>query len=49
MHILFISMSLKLGRNDLYCNLIESLLDRKHKITVIRSLPNIKSTTFIEQ
>lgn len=49
MNILFVSMSLELGSNDLYCDLIESLLNRKHKITVVRSLPNIKSTTFREQ
>lgn len=46
MNILFISMSLELGCKDLYCDLIDSLLNRNHNITVVRSLPNIEYTTF---
>lgn len=46
MNILFISMSLELGCKDLYCDLIDSLLKRDHKITVVRSLSNITNTTF---
>ena len=49
MNILFISMSLELGCKDLYCDLIDSLLKRNHKITVVRSLPNITNTTFQQQ
>ena len=49
MNILFISMSLELGCKDLYCDLIDSLLKRNHKITVVRSLPNITYTTFQQQ
>lgn len=49
MNILFVSMSLELGCKDLYCDLIDSLLKRKHKITVVRSLPNITKTTFYTQ
>ena len=49
MNILFISMSLELGCKDLYCDLIDSLLKRNHKITVVRSLFNITNTTFQQQ
>lgn len=49
MNILFISMSLELGCKDLYCDLIDSLLKRNHKITVVRSLSNITNTTFQQQ
>ena len=49
MNILFLSMSLELGCKDLYCDLIDSLLKRNHKITVVRSLPNIKQTTYQKQ
>lgn len=49
MNVLFISMSLELGCKDLYCDLIDSLLKRNHKITVVRSLPNITNTTFQQQ
>ena len=49
MNILFVSMSLELGCKDLYCDLIGSLLRRKHCITVVRSLANITNTTFQEQ
>lgn len=49
MNILYISMSLELGCKDLYCDLIDSLLKRNHKITVVRSLPNIANTAFQQQ
>ena len=49
MNILFISMSLELGCKDLYCDLIDSLLKRNHKITVVRSLSNITNSTFQER
>lgn len=46
MNILFLSMSLELGCKDLYCDLINSLLKRGHKMTVVRSVANITNTNF---